>query len=194
MRAELEVALAHADTAEWQPAARRLLADQRRLEQLAGDLLALARLEETGGRRDAEPVDLAAVVAVELDTVTAVELDTDVQPVRVRGSAADLARLVRNLVDNAARHADRRIAVAVSEQAGQAVLTVDDDGPGVPEADRERVFERFARLDGSRARTSDGVGIGLALVRRVAEGHGGGVTVGDAPLGGARLEVRIPTG
>lgn len=194
MRAELEVALAHADTAQWQPTARRLLADQRRLEQLATDLLTLARLEETGGHRDAEPVDLASIVTVELDSITALELETDVRPVQVRGSAADLTRLVRNLVDNADRHADRRMAVSLGEEAGHAVLRVDDDGPGVPEPDRGRVFERFTRLDGSRARASGGVGIGLALVRRVAEGHDGSVTVGDAPLGGARFEVRIPTG
>ncbi|HEX9887993.1 MAG TPA: ATP-binding protein [Nitriliruptorales bacterium] len=194
MRAELEVALAHADTAEWQPVARRLLADQRRLEQLTTDLLTLARLEDAGIRLDAEPVDLAPIVAVELDALTTVELETDMRPVQVQGSAADLARLVRNLVDNAARYADRRIAVVLCDEAGHAVLRVDDDGPGVPEADRERVFERFTRLDGSRTRAGGGVGIGLALVRRVAEAHGGSVTIGDAPLGGARFEVRIPTG
>jgi signal transduction histidine kinase len=114
--------------------------------------------------------------------------------VQVRGTAAELARLVRNLVDNATRHAQGRMSVALTEDAGHAVLRIDDDGPGVPEPDRERVFERFTRLDGSRNRASGGVGIGLALVRRVAEGHGGSVTVGDAPLGGARFEVRIPTG
>lgn len=193
MRGELEVALKHADSAEWGAIARRLLADQRRLEQLTTDLLTLARLEEMGGHRDADPVDLASVVAVELDSITTVQLETDVRPVRVRGSAADLTLLVRNLVDNAARYSDRRIAVGLYEEDGQAVLIVDDDGPGVPQSDRERIFERFTRLDGSRARASGGVGIGLALVRRVAEDHGGGVTVRDAPLGGARFEVRIRT-
>jgi signal transduction histidine kinase len=192
MRGELEVALSHADTTQWQPVASRLLADQRRLEQLATDLLTLARLQETSAHPDAEPVDLAAVAAAELDAITTVQLDTDLQAVQVHGSTADLARLVRNLLDNAARYADHRIALSLHEEDGQAVLRVDDDGPGVPEADRERIFERFTRLDGSRTRTSGGVGIGLALVRRVADGHGGSVTVGDAPLGGARFEVRIP--
>jgi signal transduction histidine kinase len=194
MRAELELALAHAYSAQWQPTARRLLADQRRLEQLTADLLTLARLEETGSRHDAEPVDLTSLVAAEVDGLTTVEFDTDLRPVRVYGSAADLSQLVRNLVDNAARYADRRVAVGLREESGQAVLTVDDDGPGIPEDDRERVFERFTRLDGSRTRASGGVGIGLALVRRVTHGSGGTVTIADAPLGGARFEVRLPTG
>lgn len=194
MRAELEVALVHADTAQWQPIARRLLADQRRLEQLTTDLLTLARLEETGGGVDAERVDFASIVAVELDAVTDLELAGDVQPVQVHGSSADLTRLVRNLLDNAARYAHRRVTVDLFKNAGDAVLRVDDDGPGVPEPDRERVFERFTRLDDSRTRASGGVGIGLALVRRVAESHGGAVAIDDSPLGGARFEVRIPAG
>jgi signal transduction histidine kinase len=191
MRAELEIALAHANGAQWQSTARRLLTDQRRLEQLTTDLLMLARLEETNGHPD-QRVDLASIVAAELDSTTPLELETDIRPVQVRGSAADLTRLVRNLLNNAVRHADRRIAVRLSEHAGHAVLRVEDDGPGIPASDRERIFERFTRLDGSRARTSGGVGIGLALVRRVATAHGGSVTVGDAVLGGARFEVRIP--
>jgi signal transduction histidine kinase len=193
MRAELEVALAHADTAQWQPTARRLLADQRQLEQLSTDLLTLARLEDTGGHRNAEPLDLASIVAVEVDAITTVELETHVRPVQVQGSAADLTRLVRNLVDNATRYADRRIAVSLCKEGGAAVLRVDDDGAGVPGPDRERVFERFTRLDDSRTRAGGGVGIGLAVVRRVAESYGGSVAIGDAPLGGARFEVRIPT-
>jgi signal transduction histidine kinase len=193
IRAELEIALTHTDRAQWQPTARRLLADQRRLEQLTTDLLTLARLEETDGPVDADPVELAAIVAAELDSSMSVDLQLEVAPVQVRGSAADLTLLVRNLVDNAARCADRRITVGLCEEAGHAVLRVDDDGPGVPDPDRDRIFERFTRLDGSRARTSGGVGIGLALVRGVAERYGGTVMVGDSPLGGARFEVRIPT-
>lgn len=84
------------------------------------------------------------------------------------------------------------MAVPLVDESGNAVLTVDDDGLGVPEVDRTRIFERFTRLDDSRARSSGGVGIRLALVRRVAEWHGGTVTVGDSPIGGARFEVRLP--
>jgi signal transduction histidine kinase len=192
MRAELEIVLTHTDGARWQSTARRLLADQRRLEQLTTDLLMLARLEETNGHPDDQRVDFAFLVAAELDSTTPLELETDIRPVQVRGSAADLTRLVRNLVNNAVRHADRRIAVNLREHAGHAVLSVEDDGPGIPASDRERIFERFTRLDGSRTRTTGGVGIGLALVRGVAKAHGGSVTVGDASLGGARFEVRIP--
>lgn len=72
------------------------------------------------------------------------------------------------------------------------VLTVDDDGPGIPLADRDRVFDRFTRLDEGRSRDAGGMGIGLAMVRTIADRHGGSVTIGDAPLGGARFVVRLP--
>jgi signal transduction histidine kinase len=118
--------------------------------------------------------------------------DSGVAAARVQGDRGALSRLVRNLADNAARHARSRLAVSVSAADGEAVLRVDDDGPGVPAADRERVFERFTRLDEGRARGAGGSGLGLALVRTVAAAHGGTVRVLDAPLGGARFEVRLP--
>jgi signal transduction histidine kinase len=82
--------------------------------------------------------------------------------------------------------------VRLAVDGDTVVFTVDDDGRGVPEAQRERVFDRFFRLDSSRARASGGTGLGLAIVRRVAEGHGGGVTIHTSLLGGARFEVRLP--
>ena len=111
---------------------------------------------------------------------------------RVRGSAAQLGRAVRNLVDNAARHAQGRVVVTLRRDDGDVVLVVDDDGPGVPAADRDRIFERFTRLDESRARDAGGVGLGLSMVRAIVERHAGTVTVDDAPGGGARFVVRLP--
>jgi len=101
---------------------------------------------------------------------------------------------VRNLLANAARHAETRVAVWLVERHGRAVLTVDDDGAGVPQADRERVFDRFVRLDEARTRDSGGSGLGLAIVREIARVHGGTVTVGESPLGGARFVVDLPAG
>jgi signal transduction histidine kinase len=115
-----------------------------------------------------------------------------VSAARVEGDAVQLQRLVRNLLDNAVRHATAVVTVTLGEVAGAAVLRVDDDGPGIPAADRERVFERFARLDEGRTRATGGAGLGLSLVKAVAVSHGGSVTVLDAPVQGARFEVRLP--
>ena len=112
---------------------------------------------------------------------------------QVHGDPAALDRLVANLVDNAVRHAATTVAVAVQEDdAGTVTLTVDDDGPGVPPADRERVFERFVRLDEARSRDAGGSGLGLAIVRAVAEDQGATVDVDDRPGGGARFRVVFP--
>jgi len=110
----------------------------------------------------------------------------------VDGDPDALSRIVRNLVDNAARHAAGRVALSLGEEDGRVVLTVDDDGPGIPEADRERVFERFVRLDGARARDDGGSGLGLAIVAELVAAHGGTVVAAANPLGGARVEVILP--
>jgi hypothetical protein len=113
-------------------------------------------------------------------------------PVRVVGDRGQLARVVRNLVDNARRHARSRVLVTVGRDGDTAVLEVSDDGPGVPQADRARVFERFVRLDDARARTDGGSGLGLAIVAEVVAAHGGSVEVTDGPAGGALFRVRMP--
>jgi signal transduction histidine kinase len=115
-----------------------------------------------------------------------------VGPGRVRGDETSLAQVVRNLVDNAARHADRTLSVSVREHRDSIGLTVDDDGPGVPEDQRQRVFERFVRLDEARARDAGGSGLGLAIVAEIVRAHGGTVSVTSSPLGGARFDVRLP--
>jgi signal transduction histidine kinase len=111
---------------------------------------------------------------------------------RVLGEREPLARLVRNLADNAARHARGRVAFALGSEDGDVVLDVDDDGPGIPAEERERIFERFVRLDEARERDAGGSGLGLAIVAEVARLHGGAAEALDRPGGGARLRVRLP--
>jgi signal transduction histidine kinase len=115
----------------------------------------------------------------------------------VAGDADALARLLVNLLDNAVRHAASRVCVSVRDDGGWAVLTVADDGPGIPAEDAERAFGRFARLDQARARAGgpgtdeEGAGLGLAIVRSTAEAHGGTASLGDAKPG-LRVTVRLP--
>jgi signal transduction histidine kinase len=100
--------------------------------------------------------------------------------------------MLRNLGDNAARHARTRVAFSLTEGDGHVVLRVDDDGPGIPAAARSRVFERFARLDDARSRDVGGTGLGLAIVAEIVAAHDGTVTADGASIGGARLEVHLP--
>jgi signal transduction histidine kinase len=122
-----------------------------------------------------------------------VRIDTSrVSAGRVHGRRDQLQRVVRNLLDNAARHASATVAVGLVTTDDTVELTVDDDGPGIPADDRDLVFERFTRLDDGRARDAGGLGLGLAMVKSIAEHHGGTVVIEDAPIGGARLRVRLP--
>ena len=108
------------------------------------------------------------------------------------GDPVRLEQVVGNLLDNAARHAKSRIAIGLRSHDDHVILRVDDDGPGVAEEERVRIFERFVRLDEARDRGSGGPGLGLAIVAEVAAGHGGSARAIDSPLGGARLEIRLP--
>jgi signal transduction histidine kinase len=193
-RTLVEVALAHPDRADRAAVLRGVLAETTRLEVLVADLLALARLDE----RQAIPheeLDLDDLVLEEAARSRALPVDTrGVAAVKVRGDRKGLGHLVRNLLDNAARHAASRIEISTLLEDGAPVLLVDDDGPGIPDAERARVFERFTRLSSSRSRDDGGAGLGLALVQRVAEQHGGAVLAARSPLGGARFEVRFPRG
>ena len=160
-----------------------------RLDALIGDLLAVLRLEQPPTEA-AEPEATRAVIeacVARIRPMTPHRITVEVAgtlPIAAR----DLERIVENLLTNAVRHARAAIVVRV----GDACLWVDDDGPGVPEADRERIFAAFATGDPSRARHLGGVGLGLTLVRRAAERWGARVAVGAAPIGGARFEVCWP--
>ena len=193
MRVQLEGALARPDLADWPATAEDVLVDQTRVEALVRDLLLLARLQ--GAEAHHEELDLAAVVADELDRTPAGprplirrRLDGSC---RVRGDADQLGRVVRNLVDNAERHAARHVDVSARADDRDVVLEVVDDGPGIDPADRERIFARFVRLDDARARDAGGSGLGLAIVREIVVAHAGSVRVADRQSG-ACFEVRLP--
>jgi signal transduction histidine kinase len=194
IRTTLEVALRNSDRADWPVVAARVLSEDARMEDTVTELLDLARLDE-------HELDVASLPEVDLDDVVLeaasepcrVPVDTTrVSAGRVRGRRDQLARMMRNLLDNACRHADSVVALSLRTEDGVVEVCVDDDGPGIPPEKRETVFERFTRLDEGRARDAGGMGIGLAIVKGVVEQHGGTVVVDDAPLGGARLTLRLP--
>jgi two-component system, OmpR family, sensor kinase len=179
---------------EEEETATSALRSARRMRRLVGDLLMLARADAGRSARHV-PTDLGRVLAeavAELEAVAADhELSVDARPAPVAGARDELHRLALNLMENAIRHtpAGTRVRASTAVRDGEAVLEVVDDGPGVPEPLRERVFERFVRGRGERAGSS---GLGLAIVRAVAESHGGSVTLEPAQGGGARFVVRLP--
>jgi signal transduction histidine kinase len=171
-----------------------------RMTRLVADLLLLAKADERGLRLDLQEVDLDDLVDAEADrlrAVAAMTVEREVSPARVHADAVRLGQAVTNVVDNAARHAASAVVLRLAvDRTGPdgpvAVITVDDDGPGVPPQDRERVFDRFVRLDDSRVRASGGSGLGLAIVREVVVAHGGTVTIATSPTGGCRVQIRLP--
>ncbi len=184
LRTQLEVGAAHPELLDLDGA----VADTVRLQDLAADLLLLARLD-AGEKPGSARVDLSALVRREV----ARRADRDRIPVtaevadgvQVAGSRGQLGRVLGNLLDNAQRHARGSVTVTLRAEAGRAVLEVSDDGAGVPEAERERIFERFVRLDDARSRDDGGAGLGLAIARDLARRHGGTLTAGRTAGGGA---------
>ncbi|MFD4987135.1 ATP-binding protein [Streptomyces sp. NPDC058372] len=190
LRTQLEVGLAHPELLDVAGAVE----DTVRLQALAADLLLLARLDAgerpTGGR-----LDLGALVREEASQRVGDRLPVEVHGragLEVAGSRGQLARVLGNLVDNAQRHAASRVEVRVRADGPDAVVSVADDGAGVPAGERERIFERFVRLDDARSRDDGGAGLGLAIARDVAARHGGTLRVREAPEGGALFELRLP--
>ena len=178
-----------------------IVAEAGRLGRLVGELLALASSDATDMAIERERLDLGALAGDTVREATAlaaergVEVVADVAaPVVVEGDPDRLVQLLTILLDNALDHspAGGRITVSARRVGGIAELAVDDDGPGVAPADRERIFEPFARLPGDRRAGSAGSGLGLAIARRIVSAHGGTIAVDDAPSGGARFVARVP--
>lgn len=170
------------------------------LDLLVEEMLTYARAKNPGQDIEIAPVETASWLAPVESSARALALAQG-SPVRIEvGEVAErieiepvfMARALSNLLSNAVRYAGGIVRLSIAREAGRHVLRVDDDGPGVPEADRERVFEPFWRGDQSRSRKTGGFGIGLALVRRIARWHGGDAVVMSSPLGGARIELTWP--
>ena len=197
LKLQLDLARRAADDTTRAQALAELGAGTERMRHLVEQLLVLARAEPGGAEAAFADADLVEVArqatadTVPLAAANAVDLELDApQPQMVRADAAALRILLRNLVDNAVRYAGRggRVLVQVSGEDAQAIVRVDDSGPGIPPAERARVFDRFYRRDGGEAA---GSGLGLAIVRAIAQRHGAQVTLGDSPLGGLRAELRL---
>lgn len=197
IRQHAEVAQAHPERTTVEELADTVLDEDLRLQRLVDDLLLLARSDEEPARSPGTPVDLDDLVlatARRLRSATDLAIETEaVSGGQVRGDQSALARLIDNLADNAVQHARSRITFTLAESAGCVVLTVSDDGSGIPSADRARVFDRFVRLDAARTRDSGGTGLGLAIVAAVVARHQGTIRIDTAPAGGATFEVSLPT-
>jgi signal transduction histidine kinase len=195
IRARLEVGLAHPDAADWPSLAERWLEEQTRLERLVDNLLMLALVDDGVAIRSPRVVDLDELVLRELRDLRArgrVRVDVSrVAGARVVGDPDQLRRVARNLLDNAELHAASTVRVELGQvDPGTVALAVSDDGPGIAPDQRERVFERFVRLDEARGRHG-GAGLGLSIVREIVTAHGGTAEAEEAEAG-ARLVVRLP--
>ena len=170
------------------------LVELDRAAALIDDLLFLARNEGVPARR--VDVDVDEVVRSAIASARArhpeVVFTIEAKPVRVVGDPAAIARLAINLIENAATYGSGRVHAGVDALADDwARIVVEDDGPGVPEKERARIFERFGRVDESRSRRSGGTGLGLAIASEIASAHGGSISVDDGDLGGARFAVLL---
>jgi len=195
LRATLEVAAAKPAVASWPSTLTDALDETTRLQRLVDDLLTLASMSERGRPQRREEVDLDEIIIHEARSVNAtsrVRLDlTKVSGGRVLGDPDQLTRVVRNLLDNAQRHATNGIAVELRTERDDVVLSIQDDGPGIPNSERDRIFERFARLDEARTQDTGGTGLGLAITKEILTAHNATITIADSSRG-ARFEIRLP--
>jgi signal transduction histidine kinase len=136
--------------------------------------------------------EIAMSEADRLRRETRLDVHTDITPTTLIGDPGAILRVVRNLVDNAARHAAGRVDIEVARRVSAAILVVGDDGSGIPESERRRVFDRFVRLDSDRARSRGGTGLGLSIVADIVAAHGGTVVVDGPAGGGTRVVVTLP--
>ena len=191
MRTQIEVAERRG---EGTPLMVDVQAEVTRMASLVEDLLVLARLD-SDTPREPRLVDLGPVVSdvVRRHAGARVPVTADVDPdLQVLGHRDELSRVLGNLVDNAVRHADTGVRVSAEARGGNVDVTVTDDGAGIPEPDRQKVLDRFTRLDDARDRDAGGSGLGLAIVRELVQRSGGSLALEDAPGGGLVVHVVLP--
>ena len=196
MVTDLEVAIAHPKQEAEHETLGRVLESSLELRKILADLLYLAGISPDRARPHAEVDldDLALRSAKDLRSRKTVGVDTTgVSAARVLGDSPSLERAMRNLLDNAARHAANAVRISTGSAGGLAWVIVEDDGAGVADQDRQRIFERFIRLDEARSRDDGGTGLGLAIVMEIAVRHHGTVAVDEATIGGARFTMTMPS-
>jgi len=195
LRAGLEIAAADPSGATWQEVKSMLSGETARMGRLVEGLLTLAKANDGGLRLETSDVDLDDVLNEEVRRLRSTSLrriEASVEPARVTGDSQRIGQVLRNVLDNADRHAASVIRVAVQNTNDGARVIIDNDGPPVPAPERQRIFERFVRLDESRSRDSGGSGLGLAIAAGIMAAHHGWIRTVDAPGGGCRFELGFP--
>jgi signal transduction histidine kinase len=195
LRTSLEVGLAHPERAPWPAIAERAVRQSVRLEELIQQLLLLAKSDDRQLTARQQPVDLRALLEEIRGTTVAHHLLLDISAppdATTVGNPEHLSRMFRNVIDNAIRYARHRVSITAETPPDRVRIEIADDGPGVPADQRERVFDRFVRLDASRERASGSAGLGLAIAKEIATAHHGSITITDAPDGGARVVISLP--
>lgn len=192
----LELADARPELLDDELVRETLLPEVTRMHLLVDDLLLLARADEHGLPLRLGEVDLDDVVDAEVRRArggTEKTITAALSPVRICGDRTQLERVVRNLIDNAVRFAAQTVHAQVMQRGDTAQIIVSDDGPGIPQPDRDRVLGRFVRLDNSRGRNLGGSGLGLAIVAEIVSAQGGSVRIGDSAQGGCQVVVTLAT-
>ncbi|MCU1456548.1 MAG: sensory histidine kinase [Actinomycetia bacterium] len=196
LRARLEVNLASRDEPDWRSGEREALLEVTEMQRLVDDLLTLARLDAQPHPPAHIPVDLDDLVLAESQRIRSrgrVVVDTNrVSAGQTTGDPDQLRRALRNVLGNAERHAAGAVTASVQELADRVEVRISDDGAGIPEEDRERIFERFARIDDARTRDGTGTGLGLAITRAIVMAHGGRITVENG-VAGACFVIDLPS-
>lgn len=194
LRTQLETVRATTRPVDWDDVTGDLLDETRRMQSLTEQLLVLARADASNHDLTRVPVDLDDVLDAVIRAVgptTEVIIERRLDPVQVEGDPVLLALMVRNVMENAIRHASTTVELQLRKSNGNAVFVTSDDGPGIPAPDRARVMERFVRLDQARARNDGGSGLGLAIVADIVSAHSGSVMITDAQPG-AIVTIQLP--
>ncbi|MHA7295117.1 sensor histidine kinase [Arthrobacter sp. HLT1-21] len=191
----LEIAAADTTGHTWRETTGILQTQTRRMSYLVEDLLTLAKLDDAGLRFTMADVDLDDVLheeIIRLKSVSTHTVSARLIPVRVTGDANRLAQVFRNVLNNADRHATTRVDINLTTDGGSAIITVDNDGDTIPADQREKVFDRFVRLDASRTRESGGSGLGLAISREILRAHDGNIHATETPEHRTRFRLTVP--
>ncbi|PRZ43124.1 signal transduction histidine kinase [Antricoccus suffuscus] len=195
LNATLEIAIADETGDTWRDMQPVLLGQTGRMKSLVDDLLTLAKADDHQVHLRRTEQDLDDLIENEARAVgggSSKQFVVRAEPIRVVCDGARIAQVLRNLLDNAERHANSRIWVSCRVEGGIATVDVDNDGPAVPRADRTRIFERFVRLDDSRSRDSGSSGLGLAIAAEFVTAHGGTIVATESPQGYCRFRFTLP--